>query len=519
MPTPPPSSFTQYEPSAPLSPRRNNKIAVLDCVIGELDVGNFYGPALLVDQVLRDDRVRGVFEQRAGALLGKPRTLKPGDESTKAEQISQIVDELWSVMFPTDVLRQLLEWSLFLGVGFAQLKWQPYKGYMVPVAEVWHPSSVRWSPQEQAYIAQHLDGEVTIRLGDPRWFVLPRFGFAHAGRRGFLRSMLDAYIHRIWDRADWGRFKEQVGKTIPIVEAPPGANDDALKAKVREVARMGSEAAIGIRGPDPSKGIAGWKISLLEAMSTPHESFRASLQMLAADLAVLVLGQWMSTEGQAGLGTNQKAGEPVRLDLQLADADAVECAVYEQVLCPLVEYNFGSRDLAPWPCYQVKPPEDLTAKATQFSTLGDALGKLKAHYGKAMDRRNIAAEFGLKLIDGVELPDYEDPVETTPDPTDPEDQTMVEQSAPRKAATKRAQRDIDTLAHRATMLAIDPVAKLVTRLAAAVRGAGSFDDAKAALLRSMADLDVRALEDELNRSQILAELRGRLAVLDENKQK
>ena len=508
-----PQILIQHEPAIPSSPRRQNKIYTFDSIVADLDMGQFYAPALLVDQILRDERVRGAFEQRCGTLLGKPLAFEPADESQQAQDVALEVEELWARIFPADTLRQLLEWSLFLGIAFARLNWKKVDGYMIPVAEVWHPSAIAWDRDERAYRIRHTEGEELVRLGDPGWLILPRFGFEHAGRRGLLRSVVDPYARRQWNQTDWSRFNEQLGKPIPVITGPSNATKDDLDTTVRAVARAGSEGAIGLRKGEKE----GWSVELLESMSQSYESFHLALGMLAQDLAVVVLGQWMSTEGQAGLGANSKSGDPVRIDLQLADAGALAEACREQVVKPLVDYNF-TPTLTPWPCWHVKPAEDLASKAQMLNNAGDALKKLRAQYKQALDMRLFASEFGLGLVEGVDIPEYADP---PPPPTGgfggpPVDPTSTN-VARFKAERVRAQSDVDKLVDAASSQAADPAADTIAEIVHAMRRAESFDVAKRELLLTLRMANTEPLENVLTKAQILAKLRGRLAVKDETK--
>lgn len=509
----PQEKLLQHEPAVPSSPRRQNKIYTFDQIVADLDAGNFYAPALLVDQILRDERVRGAFEQRVGTLLGKPLSHTPADKTPAAKDVASEIEKLWSTMFPTDTLRQLLEWSLFLGISFAKKHWQKIDGRLVPVHEVWHPSAISWDAQERGYRIRHREGEVLVRMGDPGWLILPRFGFEHAGRRGFVRSVVDSYARRQWNLTDWSRFNETAGKPTPVITAPSTASDAAIESTVKKFSGQGGDAAVGMRKGEKE----GWSVALLESTSRAYETFRLALEMLAQDLAVVVLGQWMSTEGQSGLGSNQKAGEPVRIDLQLADAEALTTAIFEQVVKPVVAYNF--RDLPPRPLYQVKPPEDLTAKAEQLDKLGDALQKLLPIFGKSLDLGARAAEHGLDLVDGVPIPEYEKPEPIATSDTKSDDYEgegdALNRVELRARPGRNGQRDIDRLAKRAAVRGAIPVSWNLTKILSAVGGAKDFDEAKIALADALAAMPTDALEDVVTKAQILANLRGRVGVNEE----
>src|SRR5689334_1517897 len=81
---------------------------IVDAIIDEAELGQFFNASLLVDQVLRDDRIRGVFMTRVYGLLGKPLHLEPakGPRSgeAKGKKIADEVEAEWCDLFAHDAL-------------------------------------------------------------------------------------------------------------------------------------------------------------------------------------------------------------------------------------------------------------------------------------------------------------------------------------------------------------------------------------------------------------------------------
>ncbi len=102
-----------------------------------------------------------------------------------------------------------------------------------------------------------------------------------------------------------------------------------------------------------------WDVKLLEATGKSHELFDGEINQLDKAIATLILGQSQSTDGQAGLGANAEAGEPVRVDLMRYDGDTLADALRAQFLVPYCEFTYGDAEMTPWPCWQVEPPEDV----------------------------------------------------------------------------------------------------------------------------------------------------------------
>jgi phage gp29-like protein len=368
---------------------------VIDAIIDEVEIGHFFNGSLLVDQVLRDDRLRGVLSTRVGGLLGRDFYLKPAKDTARGRKIAEEIEEGWETMFPAEAVSELLTWGILLGVGLAQIVAERVNGELVTSLEAWHPQALRYDDYKGAYFVRDAEGqEIEIVPGNGQWVLYTPFGFRNPGRRGLLRSVAHLYLERRWAHRDRARYSEVHGQPMRVGILPASASDSDKEDMEESLSLLGAEAVVVVKqGTEGNKG----DVKLVEASGRSQDLFEGEIAQLDRAIAVLLLGQSQSTDGQAGLGANAQAGEPVRLDVMRQDASSLASTLKTQALEPYCAFAYGDAAMAPYPCWEVDPPEDKAAKATELSTLVTALAAAKAA-GLPLDERAILEEHGVPMI-------------------------------------------------------------------------------------------------------------------------
>ncbi len=363
-----------------------DSIRYVEAIIDEADSGYFYNAAYLAERVMRDDRIYSVMMTRIHGLLGKHLDFDPGKDTARARKIAEEIEVDWPLMFEHSALVRLMTWGLMLGVGVAQIIDQGDRWSLSTL----HPHSLRWDilrrnfkiqmmvadqfgangeiiashPEEFLLVPDGQGGYVDAAASNGsrprRWVVFTPFGYEDAGRYGLLNKLGRLFVSRQEPYRDRSRYSEKHGNPMHLGIAPVNATTEEVNEFARRLDHIDSEPVVVARqGEDGNK----WDIRLIEAVGKSHELFLQTIEQISKDVADVVLGQSQTTDGQAGLGSNDQAGELVRLDIMRADKDALVDTLRAQVLVPYCEFAYGSGDLAPWPCWQVDPPEDKAARA------------------------------------------------------------------------------------------------------------------------------------------------------------
>ena len=109
------------------------------------------------------------------------------------------------------------------------------------------------------------------------------------------------------------------------------------------------------------------------------------------EMSKAVLGQTLTTDTTGSTGTYGAASvhAQVRRDLVEADAQALAATLREQLLRPLVGFNFGWDKPVPWFRFRFEEEEDL-------KTLSEVYRNLAA-MGVPLDMEHVAERFGIPL--------------------------------------------------------------------------------------------------------------------------
>lgn len=382
-----------------------DNVRIIDSIVDEAEQGIYINSARLVDQVLRDARIYSTIMTRIGGLLGKVLEFTAADPSdgrnkSTAEKYAEDIESDWSDMFEHSALVELLIWGLMQGVGIAQI----FEEDPIWKLDVWHPWALTWDEAERQYYLQTREDSKLYILPDgkggfrdkngTRWVLFTPFGFGNSGRRCYLRCLHRLSNERSWTHRDRARFSEIFGQAIRLGIAPANSSKEERGEYKKRLSLKGAEPVVVV-----SQGTEGnkWGLELVQANGTSSDLFDTTLTQLDKEIATLFLGQSQTTDGQAGLGANEMAGEPVRLDIMSADDSALTGTLRAQFLVPYYEFRYGKGELAPWPHWKIEPPEDGARKSLQFKQLMEGfVAAQKA--GAPIDMRATMEDYGYALL-------------------------------------------------------------------------------------------------------------------------
>src|SRR6185369_4975499 len=214
----------------------------------------------------------------------------------------------WDRIFPESVTGELTRWGNGLGIGVAEQIYTTGKDSWRPRLKIWHPQFLRWDWGSYSYKILTGEGEVELpRIdenpnGDGRWVVWCPYGYQYSWLRGLLRALAPKYIMRGWTYRDWARYNELHGQGIVKAIAPISALEEEKDNYLANVANRGAEPTILVeQGNDGNK----YDIDLVEPKGQTWDSFEHHKQALDTDIAILWLGQNLTTESPAN-GSSSK---------------------------------------------------------------------------------------------------------------------------------------------------------------------------------------------------------------------
>jgi phage gp29-like protein len=369
-------------PSAGLTPFR------LAEIFREADQGNVYRQIELFEEMEeKDAHLTAILQTRKMAVLGREYEVRPYAENPADEEIAARVREIvYGIPNLEEALLDLLD---AIGKGFAlsEIIWE-VRGGQAGVA------ALRWIPQKKVTFGA--DWKPRLLTPEASWQgVLPpvwkviyhryKARSGHATRSGVLRVVGWMYLLKNFALKDWASFNEVFGMPLRLGKYDISASPADRDALVQAIRNLGSDAA----------GVIS-KTTEIEFVEAASRSGGANPYQLMAEfcnreMSKAVLGQTLTTDTAGSTGTYAAAQvhAQVRRDLVEADVQALAATLREQMLRPLVGFNFGWDKPVPWFRFRFEEEEDLKSLSVVYRNL--------AAMGVPMDLEHVAARFGVPV--------------------------------------------------------------------------------------------------------------------------
>ena len=369
-------------PSVGLTPGR------LAEIFREADQGLVWRQMELFEEMEeKDAHLAAILQTRKLAVLGKDYEVMPYAKTPEGEAIAAAVgDLLYHIPNLEEALLDLLD---AIGKGFAlsEIIWE-VTGSEARVAQL------RWIPQKKVVFGEDLKPRLLTSGADwqgtepPAWKVIYHRYKARSGeapRAGVLRVVAWMYLLKNYALKDWAAFNEVFGMPLRLGKYDPAASPADREALVRAIRNLGSDAAGVI-----SKGT---EIEFVETASRAGTTnpYQVMAEFCNREMSKAILGQTLTTDTAGATGTYAAARvhAQVRRDLVEADAQALAATIREQVLRPLVGFNFGWDRPVPWFRFRYEEEDDL-------KTLSEVYRNLAA-MGLPLSREHLAERFGVPL--------------------------------------------------------------------------------------------------------------------------
>lgn len=369
------------------------RVGSITGILADLEDGNYFTAALLVDQFMRDDAMRGLWDVAIQAVLGAPMHMEAADHTNKrgrkrSDKISEQAEKLWPKMVPDAELMELMLWGLFLGAGVARVNWDGW----VPSIKTWHAGALRYDVSTDVYMLRTRDqGEIPILPDDPNWLLFTPWGYKYGRLRCYLVSIAMLVLERNWTRRDRARRSEKHGLPFQQLVVPADSSSANKAIAARASAALGTETT-SVTPQGAPGNVFDWKF--WEPASTLENVFGGSLKEIRESMAILLLGQATSTGGTTGLQSNANPGDVQQRNKLRFYAKCIGGIGRDKLLSDWAGYNFGNRNLAPTPMIEVDPPKDEAQKATAFYTLMQGLAIAPVD----VDKRTILTDADIPVL-------------------------------------------------------------------------------------------------------------------------
>jgi phage gp29-like protein len=335
------------------------------------DGGNLTLAADLCDAVLGDEAVQGGLKNTVQALLGLPLTFEAGQGRKRRAAVKALeAEEDWWASFPEEQLAQTIRWAVLLGVVPVQLVWTERDGRAIAEAKVWHPRNLRWDPAKRAWFIRHGDGyqETEITPGDGQWLLFTPYGSSRPWMQGAWRACGRWWLLKSYAFRDWGTYSSRQGQGIFVGFAPEAAKKEDRDALARDLQGFAGKTAIALA--------PGYDFKLVESTAKSYETFTTQIEAANKGITVAVTGLNVTNEEGGSFAKAESLGG-IRREIIGALAASLSTTTHDGYLAYWAEFNFGTKDAAPWPMWDATPPADAKLLGESFAALGAGIKSLK----------------------------------------------------------------------------------------------------------------------------------------------
>lgn len=339
-------------------------------IFKEADSGDMLRQAELFEEMEeKDAHLASQFQVRKLAVQGLAWEITPAGEDPKSKEVAaRCRDFLEGLADLDEHILDLLD-ALAKGYSMMEILWDVSGGES-------RIRSLRWVHPKKVTFWDSLTPKVLTVEEPVRGISPPPFKFVyhrykarsgHDARGGILRVCAWMYLFKNYAIKDWVAFAEVYGMPLRIGKYEPGASKSDREALIRAVRSLGTDAA-GIISKST-------EIEFIEAQrSSSLNIYEGLARFCDAQTSKAVLGQTLTSEagGSGGSGGSYALGRvhgDVRQDLTEADCRALGKTITQQVLRPLVGFNFGWDIPMPRFSFLFEPPEDLKAAAETYRIL------------------------------------------------------------------------------------------------------------------------------------------------------
>lgn len=344
-------------------------------VFREADGGDMGQQAELFDQIEeRDGHLIGERSKRVNVITDVEMKTEPADDSAKAEEIADFVDQWITSQTDWDENKVALQDAVGKGYAGMELHWDVSSGQALPSKLEFQEQSNFLFRDHKGILIRHplwISDENPMGEAIPPWkMILHVYGgkSGHPTRSALHRVTAWWWMFKNYAVKDWITFAEVYGMPLRVGKYPAGANQEDKDALINALSSLGTDAA-GIISDDTM-------IEFIKASEgkSSAEVFRDLASFGNKEISIAWVGQTLTADvGSVGSKAAAQVHNEVRMDLIKADARALTSTVRSQLIRPIVGFNFGWD--APCPKYTAYFPgegdETRLARAEWVSMLLD----------------------------------------------------------------------------------------------------------------------------------------------------
>lgn len=340
-------------------------------------------------ELLRDDQVASVWQQRRLALTSCETIIEPGAEDAASKAAAEALKEDIALINWDDITDKAL-YAVFYGWGVSEVIWRAgAERVQFDRVVVRERARFRFDRFQNLFLYSSGTGEY-VRMPERKFWSMRAGADNHDEPYGLglAHSLYWPVFFKRNDLKFWLVFLEKFGQPTTLAKLPPGATNDPVqmgkaKAMLRNIA-----TDAGVVVPD------NVVVELLEAARSGAADYQAMCDAMNAAISKIVVGQTMTTDNGSSM-SQAKVHQAVGQAITKADSDLLCGSFNDGAVRWWTEFNFPGA--TPPKLYRnTEPPEDLNERAkrdAEIVKLGYEPTEeyIEEHYGEGWVKKAVQA--------------------------------------------------------------------------------------------------------------------------------
>lgn len=362
-------------------------------------------------ELLRDDQVASVWQQRRLALTSCELVIEPGADDPASKAAAEALQEDMAKINWDDITDKAL-YAVFYGWGVSEVIWRADADRVrfdrIVVRE---RGRFRFDRFANLYLFSSGTGEF-VKMPDRKFWSMRAGADNHDEPYGLglAHSLYWPVFFKRNDLKFWLVFLEKFGQPTTLAKLPAGSTKDPVlmasaKAMLRNIA-----TDAGVVVPD------NVVVELLEAARSGAADYESMHNAMNAAISKIVVGQTMTTDNGASL-SQAKVHQAVAQSITKADSDLLCGSFNSSAVTWWTEFNFAGA--TPPKVYRnTEPPEDLNARAERDSKIiqlgyEPTQDYIEEHYGDGWVKKAAQAP-AIGPVDAMGRPVMQQPGNADP---------------------------------------------------------------------------------------------------------
>ena len=332
------------------------------------DTGVFSNSGRLVDAMMRDPRIFACCNTLIYGVLGLPFEWKWPEKyipTKEDEKYLIVLNKWWRQFLETAVPATLIKWLANMGVVAISKSWElqylqndevgEYGKFYVPEVHVMHPSNMYFNTATFTYnLITMSHGMIEIQKNDPRIQIVEHVDSERAFMQGAVRSLGLVWLDKWMALSDWRSYLSIFGNPLRMLttnkeySTPTGAGEFDIETFIQN---MGAALAYGA----PIHLMEGQKMDLLQADAAGANLFKDKIEDCNKEIAIVYLGQNLTTDVSSGSLASAKVHDNVRQDYVEAYTTTLNRAL-GVIVKEFYKFNFPDSLTVPEPYFDPEPP-------------------------------------------------------------------------------------------------------------------------------------------------------------------